>query len=480
MANYDLVVSSNFQPFSFERYIQPYQLYAEAYEKRQEAYDKLAEDSSKWGEQLDPSSQAYSMWESFQKELDQATTSLQREGLTAKNRPMFSNVRKNYSKNIGAIAEADKRMQAQSALRQQMQAKDNSIEFKSGLKIDDFLHGKSGNNESLSGATMRAETADMASKLGQSIYSNPSFSKVMGGSYWQIAQANGYSPDVLGYIRSGNWKDLPHGEKASEADNKLYNDIKQVTDLYQSQINRTKGYSQDAQARLGEQIFQGLYSGLEKPKYDFQRNLDYMSAAEKASNALGWANLNQRKEEFNYQKDQDKGMELPDKSRVKLLGGGKALRTYPDGRVEIIKAPSDNDDSSAFTSKNVKKQAKVSDTPIVVAFTNNKWRSGKPGDDVKGTAFGMTRSNLVSTWGNYSIDDIVENGMLETDLSKLPQGAAEEIKEAISKNNLDISKYAIVKIKASKERAGGNYDYTLIPIDQLPKEIINQADRGLH
>ena len=34
------------------------------------------------------------------------------------------------------------------------------------LNIDDFLHGKSGNNESLSGATMRAETADMASKLG--------------------------------------------------------------------------------------------------------------------------------------------------------------------------------------------------------------------------------------------------------------------------------------------------------------------------
>ena len=161
--NLNLVSTAKFQPFSFERYIQPYQLYAEAYEKRQEAYDKLAEDSSKWGEQLDPSSQAYSMWESFQKELDQATTSLQREGLTAKNRPMFSNVRKNYSKNIGAIAEADKRMQAQLALRQQMQAKDNSIEYKSDLNIDDFLHGKSGNNESLSGATMRAETADMAS-----------------------------------------------------------------------------------------------------------------------------------------------------------------------------------------------------------------------------------------------------------------------------------------------------------------------------
>ena len=289
--NLNLVSTAKFQPFSFERYIQPYQLYAEAYEKRQEAYDKLAEDSSKWGEQLDPSSQAYSMWESFQKELDQATTSLQREGLTAKNRPMFSNVRKNYSKNIGAIAEADKRMQAQLALRQQMQAKDNSIEYKNNLNIDDLLHGKSGNNESLSGATMRAETADMASKLGQSIYSNPSFSKVMGGSYWQIAQANGYSPDVLGYIRSGEWQNLAHGKNASDADNKLYNDIKQVADLYTSQINRTKGYSQDAQTRLGEQIFQGLYSGLEKPKYDFQRNLDYMSAAERDASARGWRGL---------------------------------------------------------------------------------------------------------------------------------------------------------------------------------------------
>ena len=325
---------------------------------------------------------------------------------------------------------------------------------------------------------MRAETADMASKLGQSIYSNPSFSKVMGGSYWQIAQANGYSPDVLGYIRSGEWANLPHGKNASDADNKLYNDIKQVADLYTSQINRTKGYSQEAQARLGEQIFQGLYSGLEKPKYDFQRNLDYMTAAEKASNALGWANLRQRKEEFRHQKEQEKGILLPDGSRVKPIGGGRVLKTDKNGKVEIIKAPSDNSTDNSFFNS-VKKQAKVSDTPVVVAFTNNKWRSGKPGDDVKGTAFGMTRSNLVSTWGNYSIDDIAENGLLVEDLKELPQGAAEEMKNAIKENNLDINKYAIVKMKASNSRAGGNYDYTLIPIDQIPENIKNLQNRGL-
>ena len=119
----------------------------EAHEKRQEQYDKLMEDSSKWGEQLDPSSQAYGMWKSFQDEITQAADSLSSQGLTINNRKALSNVRKSYGEKIKAIEEADKRMQAQAALRQQMQAKDNSIEYKNNLNIDDFLHGKSGSNE---------------------------------------------------------------------------------------------------------------------------------------------------------------------------------------------------------------------------------------------------------------------------------------------------------------------------------------------
>ena len=310
--NYNLVVNSKFKPFSFQELLQPALMATEAHEKRQEQYDKLMEDSSRWGEQLDPSSQAYGMWKSFQDEITQAADSLSSQGLTIDNRKALSNVRKSYGEKIKAIEEADKRMQAQAALRQQSYLKDSSIEYKNNLSIDDFLHGKSGNNESLSGDTMRAETANMASKLGQAIYSNPSFSKVMGGSYWQIAQANGYSPDVLGYIKSGEYQNLPHGKNATDADNKLYNDIKQIADVYQSQIDRTKGYSQDAQLRLNDKIFQGLYEGLEKPKYDFQRNMDYMSAAERDASARGWRGLEleeaaqkERAREFNlsYQLD---------------------------------------------------------------------------------------------------------------------------------------------------------------------------------
>ena len=53
------------------------------------------------------------------------------------------------------------------------------------------------------------------------------------------------------------------------------------------------------------------------------------------------------------------------------------------------------------------------------------------------------------------------------------------MKNAIKENNLDINKYAIVKMKASNSRAGGNYDYTLMPVDQLPAQIKNQVDKFL-
>ena len=154
--NLNLVVNSRFKPFSYQELLAPALMATEAHEKRQEAYDKLAEDSSKWGEQLDPSSQAYGMWKSFQDEITQAADDLSSQGLTIGNRKALSNVRKSYGQKIKAIEEADKRMQAQATLRQQMYAKDNSIEYKNNLKIDDFLHGKSGNNKSLSGATIRA------------------------------------------------------------------------------------------------------------------------------------------------------------------------------------------------------------------------------------------------------------------------------------------------------------------------------------
>ena len=40
--NFSLIVNSKFQPFSFERYIQPYQMYGEAYKEVENTLGELA------------------------------------------------------------------------------------------------------------------------------------------------------------------------------------------------------------------------------------------------------------------------------------------------------------------------------------------------------------------------------------------------------------------------------------------------------
>ena len=41
MANFSLVVNSKFNPFSFERYIQPYQIYGQAYREVENTLGEL-------------------------------------------------------------------------------------------------------------------------------------------------------------------------------------------------------------------------------------------------------------------------------------------------------------------------------------------------------------------------------------------------------------------------------------------------------
>ena len=48
MPNYALTINSTFQPMSFERYIQPYQIYGEEYRRQEEALNELEMKASIW------------------------------------------------------------------------------------------------------------------------------------------------------------------------------------------------------------------------------------------------------------------------------------------------------------------------------------------------------------------------------------------------------------------------------------------------
>lgn len=110
MANYNLVVNSRFKPFSFERYIQPYQMYEKAYKENEEVATQLLEKASVWEKMADSQRdrQAYEQYKKYSDDLKSAAEQLSKEGLNAKNRNAIANMRPRYASEIVPIEQAYK------------------------------------------------------------------------------------------------------------------------------------------------------------------------------------------------------------------------------------------------------------------------------------------------------------------------------------------------------------------------------------
>lgn len=110
MANYSLVVNSKFQPFSFDRYLQPYQVYGQSYKEIEEQYTDLSAKAGIWdglaNEQTDP--YTYKMYKTYANDLENQASQLASEGLDAVSRKNMLNMRARYSKEIIPIEQAYK------------------------------------------------------------------------------------------------------------------------------------------------------------------------------------------------------------------------------------------------------------------------------------------------------------------------------------------------------------------------------------
>lgn len=111
MANFSLIVNSKFQPFSFERYIKPYQMYGEAYKEIENALGELDTKASVWegmaNKESDP--QAYTMYKTYADNLREQANKLASEGLTPASRQAMLNMKSRYSKEIVPIENAYKK-----------------------------------------------------------------------------------------------------------------------------------------------------------------------------------------------------------------------------------------------------------------------------------------------------------------------------------------------------------------------------------
>lgn len=203
MANYSLVVNSKFQPFSFDRYLQPYQIYGQSYKEIEEQYTDLSAKAGIWdglaNEQTDP--YTYKMYKTYANDLENQASQLASEGLNAVSRKNMLNMRARYSKEITPIEQAYTARQKQAEEQQKALLQDPTLMLSrraATTSLDDYIRNPQLAYEAYSGKLITAQAASAASALAKEMQEEPrKWRSILGNSYYETMMQKGFSSQAV-------------------------------------------------------------------------------------------------------------------------------------------------------------------------------------------------------------------------------------------------------------------------------------------
>lgn len=295
--NYSFVVDSSFQPFSMQEMLAPLALYKEEYEKREEAYTDLTDKADKFkylSETLPEGSQARKIYEGYANELNKQANDLAQNGLNMGNRRALINLKRRYQGEIGKLVSADEALQEERKLRRTMNAKDSSMLYAlDNLSIDSFLDGNTPNLYNISGTELYTRGAAAGKAASSRVYNAGDEGSTLNGYYRKWVERNGYSKESIDAFRA-NAAAIPELQQAAD-------DILLERGVYDNLEENPQALQRARQSVLNGIIDGAVYAESVKPVRDESR----MSAAQAASNALGWANHNLSVAAHGMVKDKD-------------------------------------------------------------------------------------------------------------------------------------------------------------------------------
>lgn len=366
MANYSLVVNSKFQPFSFDRYLQPYQIYGQNYKEIEEQYTDLSTKAGIWdglaNKQTNP--HTYKRYKTYANDLENQASQLASEGLNAVSRKNMLNMRARYSKEIIPIERAYNRKSKLAEEQRKLKAANPSIMFDrdfSSISLDDLLDNPELSYTSVSGDDLYKKGKEAAISASSRMMN---VSPALQGQYWKIRQ--GYGADAANKFLL-NQSNIP--------------ELKDAINRIVSQSGVTK----ENLSRAIDYTISGIMSGISYNE-SYQANKGYIDPAERERLALA-------REQFEWSKDkwedEQLGAELPSGDRVKDVAGGRVRIIHPDGKVEIMAAPKStsvskgqNKDENPFPGLQFKMWNNSSATAdFQEGLSNEEWTTKRKGFD---------------------------------------------------------------------------------------------------
>lgn len=274
MANYSLVINSQFKPFSYQEMLAPTLMATQAHQELENQYGELATKASVWeemaNEQTDP--YAYKMYKTYANDLEEQAGQLAREGLNAASRRDMLNMRARYSKEITPIEQAYTTRQKQAEQQQQALLQDPTLMLSrraATTSLDDYIRNPQLAYEAYSGKLITAQAASAASALAKEMQEKPrKWRSILGNSYYETMMQKGFSSQAVLQAIQDNPNAAP-----------------QLTRIVEDAINSSGVRNWGDQATIARAIDyakQGLWSAVGETQYQTLDNWRAKMAAQEA------------------------------------------------------------------------------------------------------------------------------------------------------------------------------------------------------
>lgn len=267
-----LISTTKFQPFSFERYMQPIQIYANLYEKQEAALDALDEKASKWEmlANMAGNEKTYQKYKNYADNLRAEADELSSVGLTPNSRRRIRELTNQYRRDVQPIEQAYDRWQELEKEQRVYRANNNfNVAFDNDysiMKLDDLISNPKQSYTAINGDDVVNRTSALAKQALQSIIDDPEISEATKGLL-KIKMQSGATMEELN-------KALEMGLEPGQTGDRAVDALLQVAHTINNGYKSNGAYNEDFMWR---NISQGLYGGLGTTTYSMQQDPSYLA-----------------------------------------------------------------------------------------------------------------------------------------------------------------------------------------------------------
>lgn len=292
MANYSLMISSSFNPYSLQELLPIYQANAQAQYQAEEAFSQLQMKADQWEKLANNAQDAdvYNTYKAYSNQLKAAADDILNNGINTASRRNLMNMRAQYASNIIPIEEAYNKRQQQAQILWQARLQDPTLiaQDPSELGLSYYMKNPTYTPQSYSGKLLTAQSAQAAQNLAKTL-----------SSYGKGEPIDSYTNTFIqkhGLTRNDIQKYL-NGE--TTATNKVLSAIyQQVYDS--SQIGNWANENQRKQAAnfikqgmwsaIGQDTVQAMDNFEARENYKLQQQLALMQAQQQQQDQLSAIN----------------------------------------------------------------------------------------------------------------------------------------------------------------------------------------------